>query len=78
MEVKKNEVPGWKRYNDTFREKNKERINTPVVCPECSGSYKYFSKAKHLNSMKHRIAVKNNETILTLRTSLATVLGGSI
>jgi hypothetical protein len=37
---------------DNFRIKNREKINQKNDCEICGGSFSYFNKSTHLNSIK--------------------------
>lgn len=43
-----------KKYYETFKEKNKDKINEIHICPICCGSYTYFNKSKHNSSIRHK------------------------
>lgn len=42
-----------KKYNSTYYQKNKDRLNTSVECPLCKGSYCPISLSTHLKSKRH-------------------------
>ena len=41
-----------KKYNDTFREKHKDKLKEKINC-ECGNHYSYYTKSKHLKTKKH-------------------------
>ena len=43
-----------KKYNDTFKEKNKDKVKEKIECPICFGTYTYFNKSKHNLSKRHQ------------------------
>lgn len=53
-------LPKKKIYYNNFMQKNKKKIKKKMRCGICGGSYTYFNKSHHLNSIKHNEAIKNN------------------
>jgi hypothetical protein len=49
------------QYNKNFQIKNKDRINKKYDCNICFGSYTYFNKSKHNQSLRHRKALMIKE-----------------
>ena len=45
-------VPSKKNYYKTFYRKHHEKILEKHVCEFCKGSYTYFTKSQHSNSLK--------------------------
>lgn len=45
-------VKNHKEYYITFKNKHKDKINTPVEC-DCGGKYTYFTKTKHFTTKRH-------------------------
>jgi hypothetical protein len=42
-----------KKYNDTYYEKNKEKLNESIECPSCKGSYCPLTKSRHEKTKRH-------------------------
>jgi hypothetical protein len=54
MENPKSEITPEKRrkYYETFKESNKDKLKEKVKCTRCGGSYTYYNASKHRKSMK--------------------------
>jgi len=42
-----------KVYNNTFIEKNKDKVKCQEQCNICNGHYTYYNKSHHMKSKKH-------------------------
>ncbi len=51
-----------REYNNTFYNKNKERIQESITC-ECGGHYTYFHQWRHKQTKKHQNYIKSAENI---------------
>jgi hypothetical protein len=53
-----------KEYNKEYYEDNKDKINaikkTHYICDICNGNYTHNHRAQHFKSIKHQIALNNN------------------
>jgi hypothetical protein len=45
------------KYNKRFQEKHKDKIKEKLDCPICYGTYTYFNKSKHNQSVRHKKAL---------------------
>lgn len=52
-----NGVYDSKKYYQTFKNKNSDKIKEKVKCELCGGVYSYFNQSHHKSSIRHKNAL---------------------